>query len=80
VSDGLGFDPGLYRGTAGYYDRFRVRYPQAMLEALLGVVEPSGHGRLLDGVFELAAIGNAFPGLRRAAVAADVWRWLRAHG
>ena len=48
VSDALEFDPGLYRGTAGYYDRFRVPYPQAMLDELLGLVQPSGRGRLLD--------------------------------
>ncbi len=48
VSDALEFDPGLYRGTAGYYDRFRVPYPPAMLDELLALVQPSGGGRLLD--------------------------------
>ncbi len=48
VSDALEFDPDLYRGTAGYYDRFRVPYPQLMLDELLGLVQPSGRGRLLD--------------------------------
>ena len=48
VSDPLEFDPALYRGTAGYYDRFRVPYPQLMLDELLSLVQPSGNGRLLD--------------------------------
>jgi SAM-dependent methyltransferase len=48
VSDALEFDPDLYRGTAGDYDRFRLAYPPAMIEDLLGSVGPSGLGRLLD--------------------------------
>jgi SAM-dependent methyltransferase len=48
VSDALEFDPDLYRGAAGYYDRFRVPYPRVMLDELLGLVQPSGRGRLLD--------------------------------
>src|SRR5262249_42575405 len=48
VSDPLEFDPDLYRGTAGHYDRFRLAYPRVMLDELLGVVQPSGRGRLLD--------------------------------
>ncbi len=48
VSDALEFDPDLYRGTAGDYDRFRLGYPPAMIEDLLGRVRPSGRGRLLD--------------------------------
>ncbi len=48
VSDALEFDPGLYRGTAGYYDRFRVPYPEVMLDELVRLVQPSGRGRLLD--------------------------------
>jgi SAM-dependent methyltransferase len=48
VSDALEFDPDLYRGTAGYYERFRVSYPQVMLDELLDLVQPSGRGRLLD--------------------------------
>jgi SAM-dependent methyltransferase len=42
------FDPDLYRGTAGDYDRFRVAYPEAMIDGLLDATAPSGHGRLLD--------------------------------
>lgn len=48
MSDAIEFDPDLYRGTAGCYDRFRVPYPQEMLDDLLDQTQPSGHGRLLD--------------------------------
>ncbi|KND25664.1 class I SAM-dependent methyltransferase [Streptomyces acidiscabies] len=42
------FRPDLYRGTAGYYDRFRLAYPDTMLTDLIRRTSPSGHGRLLD--------------------------------
>ena len=42
------FDPDLYRGTPDHYDRFRIRYPQEMLDDLIGQTQPSGAGRLLD--------------------------------
>jgi SAM-dependent methyltransferase len=48
VSDELSFSPDLYRGTAGYYDRFRLPYAPALIGDLLGRTEPSGQGRLLD--------------------------------
>jgi SAM-dependent methyltransferase len=62
------FDPDLYRGTAGYYDRFRLPYPDAMLADLARRTAPSGRGRLLDlacGTGQLA-----FPLRDRFA---DVW-------
>ena len=48
MPDSVEFDPELYRGTSRYYDRFRVPYPVAMIEALLSRTRPSGRGRLLD--------------------------------
>ncbi|MER6734570.1 class I SAM-dependent methyltransferase [Streptomyces puniciscabiei] len=42
------FEPGLYRGTADYYDRFRLPYPDTMIADLARRAAPSGHGRLLD--------------------------------
>ncbi|MBV9680229.1 MAG: class I SAM-dependent methyltransferase [Solirubrobacterales bacterium] len=48
MPDPVDFDPELYRGTTRYYDRFRVPYPVAMIEALLSRTQPSGRGRLLD--------------------------------
>jgi SAM-dependent methyltransferase/catechol 2,3-dioxygenase-like lactoylglutathione lyase family enzyme len=140
---GLEFRRDLFRGTAGYYDRFRAPYPQALIDDLAGRpgpgpgpgAGPGGAGRLLDlacgtgqlsfallrrfaevwaadqepdmisvvrakaqaaGIgnirtlisaaedlaapeesFDLVTIGNAFHRLRREAVAASVYRWLR---
>ncbi len=42
------FAADLYRGTAGYYDRYRLPYPDAMITDLVRRVEVSGRGRLLD--------------------------------
>jgi ubiquinone/menaquinone biosynthesis C-methylase UbiE len=42
------FRPDLYRGTAADYDRFRVPYPQTLIDDLLGRAEVRGDGRLLD--------------------------------
>ncbi|MCC5475638.1 class I SAM-dependent methyltransferase [Streptomyces barringtoniae] len=42
------FEPGLYRGTAEYYDRFRLPYPDTMIADLARRAAPSGQGRLLD--------------------------------
>ena len=38
----------LYRGTADYYDRFRLPYPQALTEDLAHRSGADGTGRLLD--------------------------------
>jgi ubiquinone/menaquinone biosynthesis C-methylase UbiE len=38
----------LYRGTAEFYDRFRLPYPGALLEDLCRRASVSGAGRLLD--------------------------------
>jgi SAM-dependent methyltransferase len=48
MDDEVSFAPDLYRGTAGYYDRFRLSYPDVMTADLMGRVAPSGQGRLLD--------------------------------
>jgi ubiquinone/menaquinone biosynthesis C-methylase UbiE len=42
------FATDLYRGTAEYYDRYRLTYPRILTEDLAGRVRPSGHGLLLD--------------------------------
>ena len=42
------FAADLYRGTAGYYDRYRLPYPEVMITDLVRRAEVSGHGRLLD--------------------------------
>jgi SAM-dependent methyltransferase len=38
----------LYRGTAQYYERFRVAYPQSMIDDLAERSEAGAEGRLLD--------------------------------
>ena len=38
----------LYRGTASFYDRFRLPYPVALIEDLCRRTSVSGTGRLLD--------------------------------
>jgi hypothetical protein len=48
VDDEVRFAADLYRGTAGYYDRYRLPYPEAMLADLVRRARVSGHGRLLD--------------------------------
>jgi ubiquinone/menaquinone biosynthesis C-methylase UbiE len=64
----LHFAVDLYQGTAEYYDRYRLPYPEAMIEDLIARTGVSGQGRLLDlacGTGQLA-----FP-LRRSF--AEVW-------
>jgi SAM-dependent methyltransferase len=42
------FRPDLYRGTARYYDSFRLPYPQDLIDDLAGLSGADGNGRLLD--------------------------------
>lgn len=42
------FRPDLYRGTARFYDRFRVPYPATQLDDLCRRTNATGQGRLLD--------------------------------
>src|ERR1039457_4879779 len=68
MDDKLHFTVGLYQGTAEYYDRYRLPYPEAMTRDLIARTGVSGQGRLLDlacGTGQLA-----FP-LRRSF--AEVW-------
>jgi SAM-dependent methyltransferase len=68
VADEVRFAADLYRGSAGYYDRYRLPYPEAMLTDLVLRAGVSPRGRLLDlacGTGQLA-----FP-LRRWF--AEVW-------
>jgi SAM-dependent methyltransferase len=48
VDDVVRFDTDLYRGSAGYYDRYRLPYPESMITDLIGRAGISGRGRLLD--------------------------------
>jgi len=42
------FAVGLFRGTAAYYDRYRLPYPDVMIEDLARRSHVPGRGRLLD--------------------------------
>ncbi len=46
--DEVRFAADLYRGSAGYYDRYRLPYPGAMITDLVRRARVSGDGRLLD--------------------------------
>ncbi|MEU3787469.1 class I SAM-dependent methyltransferase [Streptomyces sp900129855] len=48
MTDAVRFEPNLYRGAAGYYDRFRLPYPDVMIHDLVRQAAPSGDGCLLD--------------------------------
>jgi ubiquinone/menaquinone biosynthesis C-methylase UbiE len=48
VSDQPAFRADLYRGTASYYDRFRLPYPVALIDDLCRRTAVDGTGRLLD--------------------------------
>ena len=48
MTDEVTFSPDLYRGTAEYYDRFRLAYPDALISDLVRRTGASGRGRLLD--------------------------------
>jgi SAM-dependent methyltransferase len=48
VDDVVRFATDLYRGSAGYYDRYRLPYPEVMIADLVRRAETSGRGRLLD--------------------------------
>ena len=48
VDDEVRFAPDLYRGSAGYYDRYRPPYPETMITDLVRRTGVSGRGRLLD--------------------------------
>src|SRR5215831_9697853 len=67
VSSAPSFRPDLYRGTAAYYDRFRLPYPAALIEDLARRVSANGSGRLLD-----LACGPGTATLALATLFADV--------
>ena len=46
--DEVRYPADLYRGTAAYYDKYRLPYPEAMIEDLVHRAEVSERGRLLD--------------------------------
>jgi SAM-dependent methyltransferase len=68
MSDEVSFASDLYRGTAGYYDRFRLLYPRTLIGDLACRTSPSGRGRLLD-----LACGTGQLAFALRAWFAEVW-------
>lgn len=48
MMDDVRLAPGLDRGTAALYDRYRLPYPGVLISDLASRAAPSGRGRLLD--------------------------------
>jgi SAM-dependent methyltransferase len=48
VADEVRFRAGLFRGCAGYYNRYRLPYPEAMITDLVRRAQVAEGGRLLD--------------------------------
>jgi SAM-dependent methyltransferase len=65
------FRSDLYRGTAGYYDRFRVPYPRSLVDDLAQRSGASGEGRLLDLACGPGLISFAMHGRFREVWAVD---------
>jgi SAM-dependent methyltransferase len=63
-----GFAQDLYRGSAAYYDRYRLPYPDEMIADIIGRTAPSGRGRLLD-----LACGTGQLAFPLASHFAEVW-------
>ena len=62
------FRPDLYRGTAGYYDRYRPPYPDALIDDLVLCTGADGTGRLLD-----LACGTGQVSFALRAWFAEIW-------
>jgi len=68
VSSDPDFRSDLYRGTARFYDEFRVPYPRALLDDLRARARITGSGRLLD-----LACGTGQITFALASSFAEVW-------
>jgi SAM-dependent methyltransferase len=68
VSSDPEFRPDLYRGTARFYDEFRVAYPHRLLDDLRVRAQITGTGRLLD-----LACGTGQITFGLASSFAEVW-------
>ena len=62
------FRPDLFAGTAAYYDRFRLPYPDVLLDSVRVRVPITGQGRLLD-----LACGTGQIAFALAADFVEVW-------
>jgi SAM-dependent methyltransferase len=78
------FAADLYHGTAEFYDRFRLPYPAVLIDDLVGRVQPSGRGWLLDlacGTGQLAfALQDHFAEVWAVDHEPDMIRMVQAKG
>lgn len=68
MADDVEFRPDLFQGTAADYDRFRLGYPQSMLDELLRRAGVTGDGLLLD-----LACGTGHIAFALASAFREVW-------
>ena len=68
MTDEVRFRPDLYAGTAGYYDRYRPRYPVGLMRRLVDEAGVTGGGRLLD-----LACGTGQVALALSSFFEEVW-------
>jgi SAM-dependent methyltransferase len=68
---GWEWDPSLYSGSAGYYPKGRLAYPQALVDALAGELRLDGSGRLLDVGCGPGSLTLPLAGLFEQAVGVD---------
>jgi SAM-dependent methyltransferase len=71
MADDVEFRPDLFRGTAAEYDRFRLGYPQPMVEDLHQRARLTGEGALLDVACGTGQVAFALAGAFRAVWAID---------
>ena len=71
VMDDSQFRADLYRGTASYYDRFRVPYPQSLFDDLAERSGAGSQGSLLDLACGPGLISFAMHGRFREVWAVD---------
>lgn len=81
MADDVEFRPNLFRGAAADYDRFRLGYPQSMLDDLLHRAGVTGDGLLLDvacGTGQIAfALASSFRGVWAVDQEPDMIRLVR---
>src|SRR5258708_1838492 len=68
MDDGIRFRRDLYRGTAAYYDKYRLPYPPALIDDLVARTALSGAGRLVD-----LACGPGLVAFALCSHFAEVW-------
>jgi len=71
VADDPEFRPNLFRGTAPDYDRFRLAYPESLLDDLLHRAAVTGKGLLLDVACGTGQVAFALAGAFREVWAFD---------